>query len=227
MHWANEVHLGFLGGDFRTYHPLAGKPECCVPLRHFSGVTCREEIGRHPLILRVERDGKWCEGTLATVAVAAACSHCEHRADSLEAIARHLESIHLDELFRRLKYSEMVERFHHLRLPPKIYQCSYCLKIVPAEDYSYPESTIADHIESKCPKVDHTKPVVIRYRAIENLEEIRAVMEGDFVARLQDVYVCTLCRKELVGAKRAKLVRHLRHHLEREGGMSGELYTLV
>lgn len=226
-HWAKEVHLGFLEGEFRTYHPLAGNAECCVPLRNFSGAACREEIGDHRLIFRVERDGEWHEGAIAILTVSAACSRCEHTGHDLNGISRHLESIHLDDLFRPLKYSEIVERFHHLRLPPKIYQCSYCLKIVPAEDYSYPESTIADHIESKCPKVDRTKPVVIRFRAIEDVAEIGKVMEADFVARLQNVYVCTLCGEVLIGADRAKLVSHLRHHLDQEGGMSGELYSLV
>ncbi len=226
VHWVKEVHLGFLEEELRTYPPLASKPECCVPLRNFSSAACREVIGRHPLILRVERDGEWYEGTIATVAVAAVCSRCEHTADSLEAIPRHLESAHLDELFRRLKYSEIVQRLPHLRLPPKIYQCRYCPQIVPDDDYSSPTSAITHHIERECPNVDRTRPITLRFRAIEDLEEIRAVMEADFVARLQDVYICTLCRDELVDADRAELARHLRHHLDREGAMSGELYTL-
>jgi hypothetical protein len=98
---------------------------------------------------------------------------------------------------------------------------------VPDDYYGSPTSAITNHIERECPNVDHGGPVNVRFLVIDDLEKIRAAVEADFVARLQDVYVCALCREELIDVDRAELVRHLRHHLDQEGGMSGELFSLV
>lgn len=225
--WAKMIRVGFAEGDLRTCYPLATTRECCVPLRNLSGAACREEIGRHPLIVRVERDGEWYEGTPATLRVAATCPYCEYIADSLGAISRHLESAHFDKLLRQLTYSEIAQQFPDLRLPRRIYQCLYCPQIVPDDYYGSPTSAITNHIERECPNVDHGGPVKVRFRFVEDLDEIRAAVEADFVARLQDVHVCTLCHEKLIGANRAELARHLRRHLDREGGMAGQLYSLV
>ncbi|MFA5027858.1 MAG: hypothetical protein WC713_08255 [Candidatus Methylomirabilota bacterium] len=224
VRWATEVYIGFAEGERHPYHAAANKAEWCVPLRNFSGAACRQVIGTHHLLLRIKRDDNWHEGTIATLVVSVKCRRCGKIADSPEGLLQHLKTTHLEEYFRPLEYSEYVARFPELRLPPRIYQCCYCLKVVYDDDYSSQTSAIPDHIAKECPNVDHAKRNVPRMLPIYRLEDIRAIVKADLLAKLQDIYRCKMCGKEISSPDITERWHHLECHIQDE--YSDELYSL-
>jgi hypothetical protein len=85
---------------------------------------------------------------------------------------------------RRLKQEALHRAEEHVRqklaaarvllaLPPKIYKCSYCDYYVESGDPLNPTSTIYNHVESVCKRVDRSKgPPTVRFWVISNVEEM-------------------------------------------------------
>jgi len=142
------------------------------------------------------------------------CKFCNFNSYHKEKMLNHIKEKHLSEFFDSLSLEEL--RMYDSSLPHSIYKCPYCGYYVREDDPAYPTSAICNHIERKCPNVDRSKGVKVKFPIVKNTDEIRE----NVLPNLPDYRRCKLCREHITTSDREKLLEHLIKNHE------GEIYIV-
>jgi hypothetical protein len=113
---------------------------------------------------------------------------CSFKSRDMQEIISHFEEFHIDDLIEPITYEEL--RKYLISLPKNIYECSYCNFYVREDDPLNPTSSIYEHIERRCPKVDRRGgSSKIAFRVVSSIDEIRQHVIPD----LPHIHKCKLC----------------------------------
>lgn len=203
--WIDEILMGFEEPGARRYPIKVMEKTIAIPLREFGDAQEVRDVGVTPLNLWIRDQAVTHTVTLCELVVRIGCKLCDFMSFAEEDMFCHIESVHINELFRPLTYQEMRDSFPSL--PPAIYQCSYCDFYIKSDDPVNPTTTICRHIES-CPKVDRSSgPVTVRFSVIDDVDEIREKVEG--LSTLRRIYECNLCGDHLEEVTQSDMIQHL------------------
>jgi len=202
--WIENVNVGFEQLKSRKYPLKVNDAKIIIPLRDFGDSQEMQEIGIKPFYLWVNFEGINYTITLFELTIKARCKFCTFDSSTLTEMFDHVISAHIDMIFQSLTYKEM--RALIPSLPPGIYKCHYCPKIVRSDDPINPTSAIINHIEEKHRNESiGMGPVSIKFDTISNIEEIRQKVITD----LQHIHKCVLCGNHLEEPTLKNMKRHL------------------
>jgi hypothetical protein len=113
-------------------------------------------------------------------------------------MVRHVGS-HLDDLFPRLSWKEILEAFPDRGYPKALYRCSYCGHIEFVErtiTLKRPTTAITAHVEN-CPHAERDSgKVVTRFESIGDVARIRDILHRLRRQNLPDIRRCRLCPRD-------------------------------
>jgi len=137
--------------------------------------------------------------------------NCDFKTHQKNELIEHIKIAHFSKFFKALSYEEIRSKYNH-NLPIAIYQCDYCGTYILAEpDSTNPTATIIEHIE-KCPDVDRESRLVVRFKQVTDIVEIREKVMPEIPA----VHECTLCGRYFENHDEAGLIDHLMKEHESE-----------
>ncbi len=129
---------------------------------------------------------------------------CEFKTNIKNELIVHIKTSHFPQFFKTLNYEDIRSKYDR-SLPVAIYQCDYCNTYILADhDTTNPTATIIDHIE-KCPEVDRESRLVVRFKQVTDISEIREKVMND----LPVVNECTFCGQFFENQDEDSLIDHL------------------
>jgi len=191
-----SVRLGFDASMAREFGPAGsdGQP-LAVHLRDFA--DCPELSRPSPASFRVwvSRESAVC---LSLPALTLRCRICDHPGTSRQDMVRHVGS-HLEDLFPRLSWEEILEAFPDRGYPKALYRCSYCGHIEFDEQTissDNPTSAILAHLDN-CPYAERDGgKVVVRFEPIDDVERMREILPRLRQENLPDIRRCRFCPRD-------------------------------
>jgi len=189
-----RVRLGFNAPRAHEFRSTGSDGQSLsVHLRDFGDSP--ELAGSSPASFRV-----WVSGQsticLSLPSLTPRCRICDYAATSRGDMVRHARS-HLDDLFPRLSWAEVLEAFPDRGYPMAIYKCGYHDDHIVIADSTMnlenATSAIIKHLEN-CPYAERDGgKVIVRFETISNVQRIREIMHRLRGENLPDIRRCRLC----------------------------------
>lgn len=210
--WIDKIFVGFKQQNARPYSVKAQEQTVSIPLYEFGNAQEMQKPGMVPLNLWVLSQGKTLTTAVCELVVKLACKseECGFMADAEQAMLDHVASLHLDELFRDLKYEEMRNRIP--RLPKDIYLCKYCSFYVTSDDNPWPTTVMLRHVTRQCPGVPHSaiRPTPVEFQTVNNIHTIpKELLDRLLLHRLPHVSKCQVCEVLVEPASQSNMIQHV------------------
>ncbi len=208
--WVKSVLAGFDYSRAKQYRVKVTEQTVAIPFRDFCDSEEIGSLGSPPVKIWFQYEDNEYELVSLNVKTSIKCKRCDFLTGDEGNFWRHIESCHIDSLFRPLTYDEMRKYFP--QLPLKIYKCGYCTFYAESDDPKTPTSIISYHIERDCEKVPRTEgPVRISFRPIDDVNEIKENVKNKLIQELQLYHKCLLCDLNLENATKIGKKEHLKN----------------
>jgi len=211
---AMAARIGFDQSRARDYRAAGSDgPRVAVHLRDFG--ESPELVSFSPARLRLWLGRNRSATCLSLPKLTLRCALCGRSSSSEREMMRHINA-HLDELFPRLSWEQVLEVFPDRGYPRAIYKCSYhddhIVIADPTMASGNPVDAIIEHLEH-CEYAEREDGKVrVRFESIRDLNRIREIMHCLRGESLPDIRRCSLCPEDsqpFEDPTRESMARHL------------------
>ena len=209
-----EISVGFSDGNRKVILCNGYDQSIFIPLEAFENYK-NNHYQKEPPVLKLwlnDKSEEWVP--LAEVVfplMSCKADKCDFKTQNKNELVEHIKVSHFSNFFKKLSYEEIRSKYDR-NLPVAIYQCDYCGTYILADhDTTNPTTTIIEHIE-KCPEVDRESRLVVRFKQVTDIDEIREKVMHEIPA----VSECILCGRYFENQDEDSLIEHLMKEHESE-----------
>lgn len=209
-----EISVGFSPGNRKLILCNGNDQSIFIPLEsfeHYQDIHNQKE----PPVLKLwlnDKSEEWVPlAELVFPLISCKTGNCDFKTHSKNELVEHIKAAHFSNFFKTLSYEEIRSKYDR-SLPVAIYQCDYCGTYILADhDTTNPTATIIEHIE-KCPEVDRESRLVVRFKQVTEIGEIREKVMREIPA----VNECIFCGRYFENQDEDSLIDHLMKDHESE-----------